>query len=541
MSKGKLEKIGYSTHVFIYILIVLVIIIAINVISLAKFSRLDMTEDKRFSISETTKNIARDLDDLINIKVYFTKNLPPQLVDLQHNVQDMLDEYKAYARGNLQVEFIDPASDPELEQRMQFIGIPKVMLNVFEKDKAQVANVYLGMSVLYEDRKEAIPVIQNIDNLEYDLTSAILKVIRKEPKVVGFLTGHGERPLEDDYSNIKKMLEKQYEIREVDLKKDKEALEKIDTLIIAGAEKVSDRHKYLLDQYLMGGGKEIFLIDTVKLGEEGGLSANNVETDLLDMLRHYGVTIKSDLVLDRSNSRAAFSGGGFFHFQLPYPFWPKVRKDGFNKEQPMVSELESLTLPWTSSLKIEQASIERQGVSATILAKTTPHGWTQQGRYDLNPQQNFGLTAAGSREEIPLAVMLSGKFKSFYANKKIPPKEEEDSDKESTADESALKENHEDVQIIAIGNSRFIKDDFLGRFRENSIFFMNMVDWLTMGDKLIGIRSRETVDRPLKEISSSQMATIRYINIFGISILIIIFGLVRVYLKRKRRSYVYEF
>ena len=473
MSKQGLGKWSYGSHVIIYSLIVLAIIVAINIISIAKFGRLDMTEDKIFSVSETTKNILKDMDDLINIKVYFSKDLPPQLVDLQRGVKDMLDEYKAYAGGNLLIEFIDPASDPELEQRMQFIGIPKVMLNVFEKDKAQVANVYLGISVLYEDRKEILPVVQNINNLEYDLTSAILKVIRDEPMVIGFLTGHEERLLDKDYQNIKKMIEKQYTVKSVDLGENEKALETIDTLIIAGPEKVPDRHKYLLDQFLMKGGKEIYLIDTVKLSEEQGLSVENVDSNLLDLLSHYGIKIKADLVLDRSSGMAAFSGGGFFHFQLPYPFWPKVIKNGLDSEQPMVSKLESITLPWTSTVSPMKPVIERQGLQSTILAKTTGHGWTQEGRYNLNPQQQFNQSA-GSHEQIPLAVLLSGKFKSFYAHKKIPKSEKVD-EKESNTEEKAVVESQEDVQLIAIGNSRFIKDDLLGKFRENSIFFMNMV------------------------------------------------------------------
>ncbi|MGA1864492.1 MAG: GldG family protein [bacterium] len=524
-----MKKIGYGTHLFIYVLVVLAILAAINYISRSAFSRVDLTENKIYSISKATKDVLKGLDDVVSIKAYFSKELPSHLVTLKDQVKDILDEYTAYARTNLSVEFIDPEDDPELSQRMQFIGIPKVQANIFQKDRVEVVNVYLGMSIMFEDRKEVIPVIQDVRNLEYDLTSAILKVTKKEPEVIGFVSWKKDagRSEQDIYSRIQMALQKQYEVQNINLSQGMSVLENIDTLVILAPEEITDNEKYLLDQYLMQGGNGIFLVDMVKLQEGRQLAAEKVTTNINDMLAYYGVKLEPDLVLDRSSSMAAFSGG-FFHFQVPYPFWPKVTKEGFDESNPMVSKLESITLPWTSSVEVQDKVIEEKGLQKTILAQTSPHAWTQKGRFDLNPQQHFNFRST-DLHKIPLAVMVSGFFESFYANREAPSKKEEKLTK-------STKETH----IVVVGDSRFIQDDFLGRFPENAAFFLNMVDWLTMGDALIGIRTREKTERPLPELSDEKKALIRYINIFGVSLLIILFGLVKFILRRRKRFASYE-
>ncbi|MBN2372640.1 Gldg family protein [bacterium] len=535
-----IKKIGYGTHLIIYSMIVLAILAVINYISAAKFYRKDLTENLIYSISSATKDVLRGIDDVVSIQAYFSKELPPQLVELKSQVKDILDEYKAYAGSSLEIKFIDPDEDPELSQRMQFIGVPKVQVNIFQRDKAEVANLYLGMSIMFEDRKEVIPVIQNVNNLEYDLTSAILKVTKEEPEVIGFLSWQQAKEdfQHDLYSKMQMALQKQYEVRNVNLSAGESMIRDIDTLVLISPEEVTDKEKYILDQFLMRGGKQIYLVDMVKLKPGRQLAAEAVSTKITDLLSHYGVNLNTDLVLDRSSSMAAFSGG-FFHFQVPYPFWPKVVKDGFDSSHPMVSKLDTITMPWTSSISIQDKIITEKVLHATILAQTTPHGWTQKGRFNLDPQQRFN-TGSDTLKRIPLAILISGRFESFYANKDAPYEGIKKAEGDKNEDSQRLSIAEKDAQIVVVGNSRFIQDDFLGRFPENATFFLNVVDWLTMGESLIGIRSREKTERPLPEMSETKKAFIRYVNIFGVSILLIMFGLVKFLLKKRRSLNLYE-
>jgi ABC-2 type transport system permease protein len=533
-----LRKVKYSSNLFLATLILLGILAVINFLSIHHFNRIDLTEEKMYSISHSTKNALAKLKDVVNIKVYFSKELPPQLATLDSQVKDMLDEYKAYSGHNLQIEFIDPASDPSLEQRMRFIGIPKVQLNVFQKDQAQLTNVYLGMMVLYQDRKETIPIIQDTRNLEYDLTSAIIRVTQKEPKTVAFLTEEPESEFSQSTTKIREDLSKQYTLTTLDLKKGEKIPASVNTLIVAGPEETSERAQYEIDQFIMRGGKTIFLVDTIKLDKKNMLQTQQIKHNLDDMLGGYGVKVNNDLALDRYSATVGFNRG-FFSFRIPYPFWPKATEQNMDQKNPIVNKLSSITFPWTSSLDLLPGRLKTLGAEGTVLAKTSPHGWVAKGSYDLDPGQKFGMPS--EMKSYPLAVLLSGKFKSFFENKQVPPEVNPPATQSPPGQPQATPEPGPTIkespmtQILVVGNSRMITDGFY-QPGENASFILNCVDWLTMGEDLIGIRSRENTQHPLKPTEPNQRDLIRYLNIFGVSVILILFGLTRAYIIKKRKT-----
>ncbi len=541
------RRLKYSTNSTIIVLIVLGILVVINFMSTRHFIRADLTAGKDFTISDSTKKVLDELDDIVNINLYFSRKLPPYLTGLQQRVQDIIDEYKAFARGNLAVKFIDPAGDPALEQKMRFIGIPQVQLNIIEKDKAEVVNVYFGIAIMYEDRNEVIPLIQNVGALEYDLTSAIIKVTRSEAKTIGFLTGHGEYSIAEDYEGVKTALGKQYSVVDVDISGGKKVPETINTLIVGGPkEKLSDRDKYEIDQFLMRGGRIVFLIDPVDLSPQ--LMATEIDTGLNDMLEHYGVRLGKSLLLDRgSNANAAFSSG-YVQYSMPYPFWPRITKKQFAEDSPMVNQLEGLVMPWTGTVELlpskvttgsESGSLDASKPRGIELYRSSPYSWPKGKPFNLSPQQQFIPT--GELRSYPLAAAISGKFKRFYAGKSVPEPEkpEEDSAEAKLSGDSSAEEiipQSLETQIVVVGNARFITSRFLAQFGVNRLFFENAVDWLTLGEDLINIRSRSVTDRPLKEISENGKLFVKIINIVGASVLVIAFGLIRFIFKRRAKK-----
>jgi len=175
----------YGTSSIIIVLIVLGIIVVINVMSMRHFVRADLTENKDFTVSDATKKVLSELDDIITIDAYFSKEVPPYVTNIKSQVNDIFDEYSAYSGGNVSVELVSmprAGDDPELEQKARFLGIPPVQVNILEKDKTEVVTIYFGIVIGYEDRNEIIPVIQNVRTLEYDLTSAIIKVSKSHRK-----------------------------------------------------------------------------------------------------------------------------------------------------------------------------------------------------------------------------------------------------------------------------------------------------------------------------------------------------------------------
>jgi len=530
------KKVRYGTNYIALIVILAAILGVINLLSYRHFLRADLTENKQYTISASTKKVLAGLDDIVNIKVYFSKKLPPYLTTLTDQVQDLLDEYRTYAKGNLNIEFIDPAEDPAMEQKLRFMGIPQVRLNVIERDQAQFTNVFLGLAILYGDNKEVIPAITDTSNFEYDLTSKILRVTSGEIKTIGFLSGQGEPDLNNQLKNIQAILQEHYSSRALDLKKEQKIPSDVAALVVASPRELSERDKFLIDQYIMAGGKVLFFIDSIVM-DERRLSATPLNSPLADMLEHYGVRVKKELVLDRSNANASFQSG-MYTISVPYPFWVKIAKENFDQQNPIVSQLESMVLPWASPIEIVKD--KTTGLQVAELFKSTKYSWTQNNFFDLSPKEQYSPQPNEMKKQV-MGVALSGKFKSFFAGKKVPAKEEEETTaaaqaekKEQTTPETIIPES-KDTKLIVVGNARFITENFPAEFDGNRIFFLNAIDWFTIGDYLIGIRSRESTDRPLRVISEEAKAALRFINILGVSILVGLFGLSRFYLRRRRK------
>ena len=229
-----IKKLLYGTNTVVLALVILGIVLAINFLSKRFFNRLDLTENKMYTISKSTKKKLKELDDVVRIAAYFSKS-PVQVSRIRGEVKDMLDEYDAFGSGNLKIDFLPIGDDEDFKQNLRFMGIPEVQVNVREKDKIEVANVYMGIAILYEDKKEVIPVIQNTSSLEYDLTSAIIKLTNKETSTIGFLAGHDEFDINaQNNAQLRQELAKQYEIQKVEIKGGKPIDEKISTLVVAG-------------------------------------------------------------------------------------------------------------------------------------------------------------------------------------------------------------------------------------------------------------------------------------------------------------------
>ena len=156
---------------------VLVALILLNIISRDRFIRLDLTDNKMYSLSSSSKEVVSQVDDLLTMKVYFSSDLPNELGNTKRFLQDILEEFRAYSNGNIRFFFEDPQSDENLEEQARKDGIQPVQMQVIENDKVEIKKVYLGLVMLYENKKDNIPVIQNTAGLEYLITTKIKSLI----------------------------------------------------------------------------------------------------------------------------------------------------------------------------------------------------------------------------------------------------------------------------------------------------------------------------------------------------------------------------
>jgi gliding-associated putative ABC transporter substrate-binding component GldG len=506
--KDKVKKYFQKSEVWTTIILVIAILAVVNFLSYQIFARWDITENNIYSLSEASKKTAQNLDDIVNVKVYFSKDLPARYINTRQRVSDILDEYKAYSDGNIRVEFIHPEEkwdDPRSE--LAPMGIPEVQFNVVEKGSYQVSRGYMGMSVQYGVNNEPIPVVRQGEDPEYKITTAIKKATQEKLTRVGFLVGEGLPEPEKDIKTAYQKLGELYEITKVDIGQRDEIPSNVTTLIIPGPEKeFTEEQLRALDNYLMKGGNIFFLVDGAVVDTDNGLFASSNETNLNELLENYGVRLKNDLVLDENAGQVSFTSG-FMAFRREYPLWPKVVEENFNPDEPATADLKSLILPWAGS--IETLEKKPAGVDISYLAKTSENSWSQESSFRLSPDIDFQPPANTKQRD--LAVKISGNLKSAYG--------------EGETDQG---------KIVLIGDSDFIKERFLEEGESNSLtFFQNVVGDLSLEDNLISMRSKKISERPLADLSGDEKQLIKYANILIVPIVVIIIGMLRYYLRKR--------
>lgn len=478
----------FKTNTSLIAISIVIVLIAVNFFVSRHSWRLDLTDKKIYTLSKSTRNILKNLDDIITVKVYFTKDLPPALQPLRRDVDDLLSEFKNAAKNKLQIEFIDPASSQMEEQKVAMLGIPPIQLNVLERDKQEVAKIYLGMTVMFEDKQQVIPVVQRTNNLEYELTEALIKVSsEKLPQLAWW--GEGQFDL------IKQAIGRRYEMSEINDKNISDITpDKFATLILASPRTLSEEALTTLDKYITSGGKIIALIDRFDIGQN--LSLTPVETNVVDLFTRYGATVDDTIVLDSSNAMAAFSGG-VVTYHISYPFWVDVRHKQFNSSEPLVAELETAVFPWTSPLTFSSEK-------GTPLAKSSPLSTTISGKdAKLDPQSANTELKNGTHEEKTLVALLNV-------------------------------EENASSKIFIVGSSKWITNNTLQSFPANATLFENALDAFVMGDALIGIRSRDSSSRPIADLSDSARAALKYTNILIGPILLSIIGFILYLIRRAR-------
>jgi gliding-associated putative ABC transporter substrate-binding component GldG len=543
------KKFRYSANSLISIFLVFVIIFGINIFAKNNFSRIDLTENGNYTISNSTISTLEDLDDLVTIKVYFSEELPPHFVSVKQDINDVLNEYQAYADGNIRIRYIDPNSDEEFLNEVKSLGIPEVKMNIVGKDKLEVQSGYLGMGIFYEDNNEIIPVIQNTGNLEYQLTSAIAKVTREEAKTIGFLEAHGEHGAFDanpyatentqqpDYTLLRRELEKNYNVRGVNLQQDQNSLSEIDTLIVAGPKESIDQYElFLIDQFILAGNNVVFLVDTVHI--QPGLIASKIETGLNDFLGHFGIKIIQDVVYDQQSHASANFTQGIFNFAIPYPFWVKSSGENLSQNNPIVAFLESLIFTWASPLQIEP----KDGIESEILAYTTEQSGITNGAFRFDPNQQI---QNDNPKKYPMAALQRGSFTSFFKDKDIPSKEipaqnqEEQPTIEPLNFDLANRIDSAELSssILVIGDSDSFTDRTLQNFPQNAVFIQNAIDAITLDRSLIDVRAKLLTQRPLEETTDGQKSFIKWFGILFTPSIVIIYGFMRMHMRNRKRKF----
>ncbi|MCB9487094.1 MAG: Gldg family protein [Deltaproteobacteria bacterium] len=505
---------------------------ALAVVSTNVYARVDLTEDGLYTLSPASEKLVADLPDQVRVKVYASKNLPAPLNNHAAYLRDQLEEYRDAADGNFTYEFIDPDTagadgkpDEELIAEARTAGIPKVEVNKLDKDEVQVVKVYVGLSIAYRDKVEAVPVIQNLNDLEFQISSRIAKMTRENAPTVGMASGFGMLTSAQGLSQAAQTLGEKYTVKDVDLSRGAAALADVQILVVAGPrEKLSDAALVALDQFVMGGGKALFLVDRAAIDMQSFIG-RPLDTGLTDLVENLGVRIEPHLVLDQQNQRVAMMRQqGNFRIQSYVDFPPFIRVRDMAEDTPVTKNLRDLTLTFASPVHL----VEKVGLAEEILARSSEKSWL----FDIDdsflvepqmlPQPDGDF--AGPQD---LVATVEGEFASLYADKPIP------SDESGAPAVSSIEKQSPKTRVAVVGTSTWISDAM--RNALGQVFIANLIDWLDNDERLIGIRSRNIINRPVEAESATTRNAVKYGNMFGLPLLFAAYGVVRWTMRQRKK------
>jgi gliding-associated putative ABC transporter substrate-binding component GldG len=475
------------------------ILIVVNLIGLNWFGRLDLTDDRVYSLSDASIDLVESLDDPVTVKAFFTRDLPAPYSSNRRFLKDKLDEYRAFGGNRFQYEFIDPAETDDGRADAERFRIPPVQIQVVENDNLQIKNAYMGLAIQYEDQREVIPVVQELSNLEYDITTAIRRMKRDELPVIGFLQGHGEPDPEETMKTWMEALRRNSDPNTVSIVGGRIDPQPDALLVVAPTDTIPDDHLVAIDAFVQQGGRAAFLVNRVEADLQRGFGTP-LSVGLERLLDSYGIRIAQDLVMDAQNSRVnAQRQAGFFTVveAIEYPFFPIATSFSDNV---MVRRLNDLRFFFVSSI---DTSATPASVSVEPLAFSTEASALQTGFFMLQPQ----AVQAQNLNDGPfvLAAAYSGSFPSPFAE----------------GSQSV------DTRIIAIGDADLLNESLAGPIPSSIEFGLNMVDWLVLDEDILAIRSKKIDPRPLDPVEDRTKPLVKYFTMLFPPFLVVLLGVMR--------------
>ena len=444
---------------FLSIGLVFAILVTANILARRHYVRFDLTEERELSLAPATREILGDLEDLLVIKGWFSEEIPPAYAGYLTRVSELLLEYRANGGGRIDVDIVDPLSDPREEDLARGLGIGPARFQMIERDRRVVAELYCAIGVFYRDQHAtinlgAMPAEQWARQLEYELTRSVVKVTTGGEEAIGFVADtepppqRGQRPHSlPQFYQLRDHLTRQAEVVDLDLAGGDVIPEGVTTLVVIRPRALDRRALFEIDQFLMRGGRALFFVDRydVQQTAEGAKPIiRTVEFDpgLIALLRHYGVGVESGLVQDEAcdsvaGQRPVRIGNmtGYRPVQIPLAQWIRAEGDGVERNHPMVAALDSVSFRFASPLTLDEEG--RLGKVVTEIIRSSEASWIDPEPQDFSPDlSGLAPEAPPNAETGPqlLAVVVRGVFESFFEGELPPLTDEEKSLVEKASD-----------------------------------------------------------------------------------------------------------
>ncbi len=529
MQRKSIQTILYSTA---GVVVMLVILIAFNFIAGAARTRLDLTQEKAYTLSAGTRAILKQLDTPVTVRFYCTQSeaATPETVYLKgyaRKVEDLLTEYKQVAGSKLKIEKYDPQPDSDAEDSARLDGIEAQPLPGADR-------FYLGLAVKSADQVQSIPFLApNRERLlEYDLARAIVRVEHPEKPIIGLMSplpvfGMPSNPMMQQMGQqgsqpwtIVNELKNDFNVKRVGMDAEK-IDEDIKLLLVIAPKDISDKAQYAIDQFIMRGGKLIAFLDAQCLADNRQpnqmmMNMGGGGSSLDKLLKAWGIQFDSAKVVADLKYKMQLRGRGGEPQEAPA--WLALTADGINKDDVACGQIDNIWVPLCGAFTGTPVA----GLKETALLRSSKDSQLVDAMLANLSGDSIMKEFKPSGVNYNLAIRLTGKFKTAFPDGAPQEKKDEKADSEKKPEEKkvgdSLKETKGDNTVVLFGDADLLYDPFTMRridspfgamqmaMNANLNLAQNIVEQMTGDNNLIAVRSRATLNRPFTRVKEMEAA-----------------------------------
>lgn len=547
----------------------ILIIVSLNIIGSFAFTRLDLTTEKRYTLSDATKKLLKNLDDVVYFKIYLDgDNLPAGFKRLRNETREMLNQFRAYS-DNIEYELINPYESGDktqlknLYKQLVSKGLEPTSLSVKNTEGTTQQVIFPGAIVSYKERELPLQLLNtqigiaaesvlnnSIQSLEYNLASTIKKLSVVTKSKIAFIEGQGEL---DTYEtgDISASLADYYSVERVTINHQLKALKDFKAIIIAKPDSVFDiKDRFIIDQFIMKGGKVLWLIDPVFASMDSLRTADQTigiaqKLGIEDQLFTYGVRLNYDLIQDLDAMPIPVKTGNLGNQpQLSYKSWYFFPVVTPYIKNPIVNNLNAIKFEFVSSID----TLSSKDVKEKVLLTSSQYSRTLSTpvTISLDIMKEEPDERLFKESNIPVAVLLEGKFTSPFKNRV--------DDTIANDKDIDFREESVPTQMIIVSDGDIIKnqvqtyagvkyplplgyDKYTSETFGNSDFLLNCIDYMCDDSGLMEVRSRELKLRLLDKTKTlKQKLTIQVVNIGAPIFFVLLFGLIRGFIRKRKYS-----
>ncbi|QDG50627.1 hypothetical protein FIV42_07745 [Persicimonas caeni] len=556
---SKTRKLVSGANAIVIIVATVGIAIALNAISSQVFSRVDLTENKIYTLSEASERAVDGLDEPVHVKAFISPDLPPPMHNLSQTVADTLDEYAAASGDKLTFEIISPEDGEEIEEDAKGFGCEKVAIGQQSEDEVSLRAVYKCVAFTQGENLEVVDDLQaapgaSLANYEYEFTKALLNLQETEPRKLAFVSGFGGPAQSPQFlQSVQPVFEQLYgdlvEVTTVDLAGEApEVGEDVSALLILNAEQpFSDAAIFALDQYVQRGGSvgwfqsatgpdaqaQQQLMRQMQAGQLRGRNLPDVraplEPGLSEVFKEYGLELRADLVVDPENGVTALAATrqGLAQITQPGAFMtPEL-----DRTLPFMRDFSALAMPVPSTIVVQPWVEEDDDVEAHRVIQTADTALRRPTPPRTFSYETLSEQAADEEQgQWTLAATLQGEMRSYYDSNPLP----------EGRTEADLAADKKPARLLVVGSGDFFRpvpsvgyDQQLASL--GGQFFVNSVEWLIQDTALTQIRTK-AMPRLLGEVPEETKHSLQFVNIAAVPAVFALIGVFMMSRRRRRRE-----